>query len=235
MCQLVGIVLTAVLSTIVGPSISHSTTVPASSRHRMSLAQIAGVVAGVGDEPIVRQRAERGVADDRRPVHLPHHHRAGVVAPQDVGTEVAVEVAGVDDVPVSRQASRSRCRRRCWRRPSPTGAPCRLASRSRMSREAVAGEVRDLPRSPRSPGLAITVLPMTFGPIHLPQHQRAGVVAPQDVVAPVAVEVAGVLDVPVVRQRARPSSSGMIGAIHLPQHDGAGSVAPQDVAACRRR
>jgi hypothetical protein len=35
-CQKVGIVLTAVLSTMVGPFISHSTMVPASSRHRMS-------------------------------------------------------------------------------------------------------------------------------------------------------------------------------------------------------
>src|SRR6476659_7341841 len=50
--------------------------------------------------PVVGDRADRLVEDRLVAVHFPHRDGAGgVVVPQDVGTAVTIEVAGVGDVP----------------------------------------------------------------------------------------------------------------------------------------
>src|SRR5438876_513139 len=66
--------------------------------------------------------------------------------------------------------------------------------------------------------------------IHLPQLDRAGVVAPQDVGLIVAVEVADALDVPVGRDNAEVEVGNLGAAAHLPKHRlSIARAAPEDV------
>src|SRR6185295_6676399 len=70
------------------------------------------------------------------------------------------------------------------------------------------------------------------GAVHVPDIDSAGGgIAPNNVALAVAVEVTGILDLPVGRLRGDCALGGEGGAIHLPDIDLAGGgVAPQDVA-----
>ena len=66
--------------------------------------------------------------------------------------------------------------------------------------------------------------------LHLPGHDRAVVVAPQDVGIAVGVEVAGALDLPAGRRERDVVVLDVVAVLHLPGHDRAVAVAPDDVA-----
>ena len=85
----------------VAPSISHTAAWPPSCCQRMSALPSPLKSTRALDVPVgARIGADHGAADQGRAVHQPDRGLAVVVLPEDVGLAVAVEVAGIDHVPV---------------------------------------------------------------------------------------------------------------------------------------
>src|SRR2546427_482787 len=61
----------------------------------------SSIGVGAGDRPVERDRAEAAELLDLQTVEQPDRHRAAGVAPENVALAVAVEVAGVHDLPVA--------------------------------------------------------------------------------------------------------------------------------------
>ena len=135
---------------------------------------------------------------------VPEIGAAVVVAPQDVGLAVAVEVAGV----LRCARSGRRCRQGPGRLSARPPSISQMATRPLSLRHRMSALPSPL-KSPASVDVPVVpMLPTRRWPgrrsraVHLPDADRAVVVAPQDVGLAVAVEVAGAGDVPVVADSA---------------------------------